>query len=401
MKKTQRLIELDFMRAVSALWVILIHLWLFNLLPSALKFTPPKNGVFGINMGRPLELGFEQFFPLPLTNFGNFIFDLLNIFCGLGYQAVHVFFVLSGFGLAYSKFFKPNESWLIFLKNRFLRIYPTYFVVLSLLILINIIKPIRAWYYISWKGIFFLIESVPYTWFMFPLVQLYIAFPILFYLLKRYSVLHFLITMFLVKFLGSLLVVTHWYHVSWIRLPFEPGLLGGISRVFEFSLGMAAAKVFFEDNEKLVKYLTNPKIIGLAAVCEVVGTLIIFLRIDIFNERFPIGLAICDALIGFGIFVIVFNFSRWLRTLNPNISKIILFISKFSYEMYLCQFIGLLFVEKFLAKYLNLDSPSLVMLLTLPIYSLAVVIDIFASFIVQKITSFLTSRLSRAFRALV
>lgn len=401
MKKSQRLIELDFLRAVSALWVILIHLWLFYLLPYALKFTPPKNGVFGINMGRPLELGFEQFFPLPLTNLGNFIFDILNIFCGLGYQAVHIFFVLSGFGLSYSKFFKPSESWFIFLKNRFLRIYPTYFVVFSLVILINLRKPIVPWSHISWKGFFFIVESVPYTWFMFPLVQLYIAFPILFYLLKRYSVLRFLITMFLVKFVGSLLVVTHWYPVSWMSLPFEPGLLGGISRVFEFSLGMAAAKVFFEDNEKLVKYLTNPKIIGLAAVCEVVGTLITFLRIDIFNERFPIGLAICDAFIGFGIFVIVFNFSRLLKKLNLKVSKIILFISQFSYEMYLCQFIALLFVEKLLAKYLNPVGPSLVMLLTIPIYSLAVGIDILASFIVQKITLFLTSRLSGAFRALV
>ncbi len=69
--------------------------------------------------------------------------------------------------------------------------------------------------------------------------------------------------------------------------------------------------------------------------------------------------------------------------------------------MYLCQFIALLFVEKLLAKYLNPVYPSLVMLLTIPIYSLAVGIDIFASFIVQKITLFLTSRLSGAFRALV
>jgi hypothetical protein len=62
--------------------------------------------------------------------------------------------------------------------------------------------------------------------------------------------------------------------------------------------------------------------------------------------------------------------------------------------MYLCQFIAFLFVEKFLAKYLNPVSPSLVMLLTIPVYSLAVGVDIWASFIVQKIPLFLTSYLA-------
>ena len=399
MKKSQRFIELDFMRAVSALWVILTHLWVLHLLPFALKFNPPKNEVLGINMGKVLELGFEQFFPLPLTNFGNFTFDILNIFCGLGYQSVHIFFVLSGFGLTYSKLLKPNDTWFVFLKKRFLRIYPTYFIVWILWIIITFLD--KPSFHIPWKGFLFIGERVPFTWFIIPIFQFYIAFPIIFYLLKRYSVLRFLITMFLVKCIWTLVVIIYGY-LHYNRLlgsTFYPGYLA-ISRLFEFSLGMAAAKIFFEDNEKLIKYLTNLKVIGLAFVCEVIGTMITFLKIDLFNHKLPIGLAICDALIGFGIFVIVFNLSRLIVNLNPNTSKIILFISKFSYELYLCQFIALLLIT-YIVEFLNPVYPSLIMLLTIPIYSLAVGIDILASILVQKIILVLTSKLSGSPRASV
>jgi peptidoglycan/LPS O-acetylase OafA/YrhL len=205
--------------------------------------------------------------------------------------------------------------------------------------------------------------------------------------------------MFLVKSIWTLLVIiyAYWRYDSWIGSPFYTGYLG-ISRLFEFSLGMAAAKIFFEDHEKLIKYLTSLKIIGLAAICEVIGTIITFFKIDAFNHRLPIGLAICDALIGFGIFVIVFNLSRLIIKINPKVSKVILLISKFSYEMYLCQFIALLLIT-YLLKFLNPVYPGLIMLLTIPTYSLAVGIDILASFLVQKITLFLTSRLSGSPRA--
>lgn len=395
MKKFNRFIELDFIRALSALWVILTHFWVLHFLPfslSALKIIPESKEPIGMDMGKVLDLGFNQFFPLPTTNFGYDLFNIVNIFCGLGYQSVHIFFILSGFGLSYSRFLKPDESWQLFLKKRLLRIYPVYWVVLCLAILDKSLTSYN--FHLPWQGFLFMSGgTVPFTWFMFPLVQFYLAFPWLFKLVKHYSIFRFLFIVFLIKFVWTFSVIIYGYlrYDSWIGSPFYPGYLA-ISRLFEFSLGMVGARVYFENQHKLINFLIDYKTICLAIICEVIGTLLVVVKIHIFYHSLPLGLAISDALIGFGIFVILFNFTLLITKISQKLNTLLLFVSEFSYEMYLSQFIGLLFVDKCL-QILSSNSFVLIILTAVPLYSLVVGVDILASFFIKKTTLLIISKL--------
>ena len=101
------------MRGFAACWVVGIHFWYFNFLP---LFFGYSNFFEYEKAGYPAST-IAKFFPLPFNSAGNIVFDLLNIFFVLGYQGVHIFFILSGFGLAYSIILKPDESWNIFSKK--------------------------------------------------------------------------------------------------------------------------------------------------------------------------------------------------------------------------------------------------------------------------------------------
>jgi hypothetical protein len=74
--------------------------------------------LFGVSKSSGPASTIAKFFPLPFNSVGNIVFDLLNIFFLLGYQGVHIFFILSGFGLAYSRILKPDESWSIFMRKK-------------------------------------------------------------------------------------------------------------------------------------------------------------------------------------------------------------------------------------------------------------------------------------------
>jgi len=112
--KYNRFQELDMMRGFAACWVIGIHYWYFNVLPPFFGYS----NFFEYQKVVGLATTLPKFFPLPFNSVGNIIFDGLNIFFMLGYQGVHIFFILSGFGLTYSRILKPDESWSIFMKKK-------------------------------------------------------------------------------------------------------------------------------------------------------------------------------------------------------------------------------------------------------------------------------------------
>src|SRR4028118_1122028 len=72
----------------------------------------------------------------------------------------------------------------------------------------------------------------------------------------------------------------------------------------------------------------------------------------------PFGLSFNDALIGFGIFVIVFNVCRLLINFSELTTRFLTGISHISYELYLTQFIGLIVIPKFFTVVVR-GEPSL------------------------------------------
>ena len=122
------------------------------------------------------------------------------------------------------------------------------------------------------------------------------------------------------------------------------------SRLFEFCLGMAMAKVYASNPNLLINYLTKPVTIARAIISEILGimgSLKFANNIKILGVAFPVGLSFYDAFIGFGIFVIVFNTCIKLFKVSELITRFLTGVSHISYELYLTQFIGLIIIRKF------------------------------------------------------
>lgn len=169
----------------------------------------------------------------------------------LGASLVHIFFFLSGYGLL--KKFQDTEKvdWRKYAVNRFSMIIVPYWIVvtatyLSIDLLHNLNPGVfKAYFNVTdWLSYLFFVRNFnrsawglnPVMWFMQVLVGLYVAFPFLYYLLKRYGLKKFLILSALIAY--SARVVFWWYGSQPSR---ESSLF--LFYIFEFSVGLAFARI--------------------------------------------------------------------------------------------------------------------------------------------------------------
>ena len=393
--KYNRFQELDMMRGFAACWVVGVHFWLFNVLPPFFGYSNFFEYKKVVGLGTTLA----KFFPLPFNSVGNIVFDLLNIFFLLGYQGVHIFFILSGFGLAYSRILKPDESWNTFMIKKFFRLYPTYWILLVLSLIIPWLRSALFYGYFGWWSFgrtwIILDKAIPFSWFMFPLIQFYLCFFWLFKILQKYSIKQFILTSFFIKFTYTFLVLMLGFNLfKPIIGDFGyPGYLA-ISRLFEFCLGMAMAKVYASNPTLLINYLTKPVTIAIAIIFEILGILgsFPFSNPIILGVFLPLGLSFYDAFIGFGIFVIVFNVCRKTINLSYLITKFLTGISHISYELYLTQFIGLIIIPKFFTVVVRGEPSLLTASRAVLLYILIFEICIVNACLLQQLTNSIASR---------
>jgi peptidoglycan/LPS O-acetylase OafA/YrhL len=397
--KYNRFQELDMMRGFAACWVVGVHFWSFNFLP---PFFGYSNFSEYLKVVGPAPT-FAKFFPLPFNSVGNIVFDLLNIFFFLGYQGVHIFFILSGFGLAYSRILKPDESWNTFMIKKFFRLYPTYWILLVVSLIIPWLRSALFYGYFGWWSFWrtwiILDKAIPFSWFMFPLIQFYLCFFLLFKLLHKYSIKQFILTSFSIKVTYTFLVLMLGFNLfKPIIGDFGyPGYLA-ISRLFEFCLGMAMAKVYASNPTLLINYLTKPVTIAIAIIFELLGILgsFAFSNPRILGVFLPFGLSFYDAFIGFGLFVIVFNICRKLINFSELITKFLTGISHISYELYLTQFIGLNVQPKFFTVVVRGEPSLLTASRAILLYILILQICIVNACLLQQLTNSIASRVRLA-----
>ena len=397
--KYNRFQELDMMRGFAACWVVGVHFWSFNFLP---PFFGYSNFLEYLKVVGPAP-SFAKFFPLPFNSVGNIVFDLLNIFFLLGYQGVHIFFILSGFGLAYSRILKPDESWSIFLRKKFFRLYPTYWILVAVSLIIPRLRADLFYGYFGWWSFWrtwiILDKAIPFSWFMFPLIQFYLCFFLLFKTLQKYSLKQFILTSFFIK-------VTYTFLVLMLGLNIFKPIIGdfgypgylAISRLFEFCLGMAMAKVYASNPTLLINYLTKPVTIAIAIIFEILGILgsFPFSNPRILGVFLPFGLSFYDAFIGFGIFVISFNICKKLINLSDLITKFLTEISQISYELYLTQFIGLIVIPNFFTVVVRGEPSLLTASRAILLYILIFEICIVNACLLQQLTNSIASRVRLA-----
>jgi peptidoglycan/LPS O-acetylase OafA/YrhL len=364
----KKIIYLDYLRLFACLGVFACHLWVGGILPNASNVTKNLSNLadecLGIKGDSLYRCGFDSLFLFPSNSGDHLLFNFFNFVFGLGYQAVHLFFILSGFGLTLSALLVEKKTdrirWFGFIKKRFIRLYPSYWLILAIYLLLNFFQ------YSSFlgllktyvKGAIFL-DVIPATWYIPILLQLYLFFPFLFYFLKKLSIKNFLLLSLLVKTVSSAIIITTSLLAFDKILGLGYGGLapGGIAltRLFEFCFGMAIAKHWFT-HERSVDAFTvfqKPKAIILGIFLECLG---IFLSLKYTAIRFidhdiPVGLFISDAFIGIGIFIISLNLVFLVDGLLKSKSKAWLdLISNGTYEAYLVHSIVLSYFLTLLIK---------------------------------------------------
>jgi len=289
------------------------------------------------------------------------------------------------------------------MRKKFFRLYPTYWILVAVSL---IIPRLRAdlffgnfnWWSL-WRSLIILDKAIPFSWFMFPLIQFYLCFFVLFKLLNKYSLKQFLLTSFLIKVTYTFLVLFLADNVFSPILgdPIYPGYLA-ISRLFEFCLGMAMAKVYARNPTLLINYLTKPVTIVIGIISEILGIMgsLPFLNPRVFGLSLPFGVSFYDAFIGFGLFVIFFNISRKLIIFSDLTTRFLTGISKISYELYLTQFIGLIVLPKFFPMLVQGEPSLLTASRIILLYILIIEICIVNACLLQQLTNSITSRVRLA-----
>jgi peptidoglycan/LPS O-acetylase OafA/YrhL len=221
----KRLLWLDIAKALAICWVVYFHFF---------------NTVF-------------QHTQFPANDWSSFLAGTVTVgrivwlkVSGLGFHAVGVFIILSGWALMESTARRAESAtvnWGGWYRSRFLRLYPMYWVA-HLVYLVSPfvarLEPVDSRIILSLLGLRFIDITMNFMylnaawWYFSMLIQLYLIFPLLFWAARRLGPVPFLLIAAALGFLVRyLMLVVYPQHGFWV--------LGGfaICRLPEFALGIA------------------------------------------------------------------------------------------------------------------------------------------------------------------
>jgi len=273
-----------------------------------------------------------------------------------GGSGVHLFFILSGFGLGLSS---QNTGIVGFYKRRFSKILIPYFSVIILIYGINIIYPVypaSGLYALGGHLLLYkmfdesIMTSFGYQfWFISTIIQLYIVYPFIVRFKNQVSLKVFLI-------LSCLISIIYWcvisaYGVSDQRV-FNSSF---VQYLWEFNLGMVLVDLY---KTKHFEFWSGN--IYLIWVASIVGiSLMAFMAIKggnlgrTFND-FPASIG----YLGFSVVVYSMCLGRLMF-----VRKFIVYIGHLSYELYLIHMIVYLLATAFLTAVIGLNSTIFISLL--------------------------------------
>jgi len=318
-----RLIWLDGAKGISIIWIVFFHF--FNTYTNS-KLASPVAPHF-----------FATFFescahstPLAVARCaGESLFVGLSY---LGFHAVAVFLVASGFGLTYSLAGRGNPAggWKGWYRARVIRLYPMYWLA-HLVFLVAPFQfkpePIDYRFWLSFAGdrvyplrsIFYYANS---AWWYFTLIlQLYLVFPFLFRLLQKTGVKWFLILCALETVLSRYLILAVLGGSSrWV----QGGFFG--CRLWEFALGMALGMTERESAGALEELILSLR--GVVFGVAIYG-------VGLYTYGSALTNTVTDALTGTGLFLILSNLASVSDAARGRLGAALVYAGMYSYGLYL------------------------------------------------------------------
>ncbi|HJY80840.1 MAG TPA: acyltransferase [Candidatus Binatia bacterium] len=317
-----RLSWLDGMKGISILWIVFFHF-----------FGTYANGRYP----DPLAPHYFSSFVsqcAPSSSLGTFGCIAKGFFVAtslVGFHAVAVFLVLSGFGLTYSlaRTGEPDGGWFGWYRGRLLRLFPMYWLAHLVYLVSPFIarpEPLDYRFVLSFLGdriypldmIFFYLN--PAWWYFGLLLELYLVFPLLFRLLQKLGTVWFLVLCGMVTLISryALLCVisANGYYVQ--------GAFFG-ARLWEFAAGMALGLLY-----RRHQVLTEERLFtGWAFLAGVA-----LYTLGLYSYATTLSYTVTDPLIGTGLFIILAHVTLWSGLL-PRLGGTLAYIGAFSYGLYL------------------------------------------------------------------
>lgn len=249
----------------------------------------------------------------------------------VGFHAVAVFLILSGFGLTYSlvRTGEPEGGWLGWYRGRLLRLFPMYWLAHLIYVISPFVsrpEPLDYRFFLSLLGdrvwpvdsIFYYMN--PAWWYFGLLLELYLVFPILFRLLQKLGPVWFLVLCGAVtlasRYVLLLVIGAHGYYVQ--------GAFFG-SRLWEFAAGMVLGWFYRRNQAASQERLFTGWTFFAGVATYMLG---LYSYDSIFT--YPAT----DALIGTGLFIVLAHMSIW-ADLWRRLGGMLAYVGAFSYGVYL------------------------------------------------------------------
>jgi peptidoglycan/LPS O-acetylase OafA/YrhL len=316
-----RLLWLDVIKGFSILWIVFFHF-----------FKEYSKGRFPVPWGPHYFATFlhgcaPASAAATLACFGRSIFVAVTM---LGYGAVGVFIVMSGFGLTYAlaKTGNPEHGWSGWYSSRVLRLFPMYWVAH----LIYLVSPFEARYdpidyrfILSFLGDRIypvqMIEYLTPAWWYFGLIlELYLIFPLLFRLLQKAGVGWFLVICAAETVLCRYILLFNIFQTDGMVLSAFCG-----SRLWEFAFGMVVGLKYRQNREWVDDHLFS--------VSAMVAGLAIYTA-GLYSFYSTFTYIFTDALVGTGLFVILAQLAWHSRRL-VRVEAALAYVGVYSYGLYL------------------------------------------------------------------
>ncbi|HTY55741.1 MAG TPA: acyltransferase [Candidatus Binataceae bacterium] len=250
-----RLFWLDGVKGLSILWIVFFHFFKTyedNRFPDALRahyFASFLN-----------QCGADSLVSSLLCVGKGFFVAVANV----GFHAVGVFLLMSGFGLTFSlaRTGNPDGGWSAWYRSRVLRLFPMYWVAHIIYLVSPFqahLEPLDYRFILSFFGdriipIYMIFSYANAAWWYFDLIlELYIVFPLLFRLLQKIGPGWYLVIC------GVETIVSRYLLLFVIRGSGN-WLLGGFCgcRLWEFSLGMVVGMWYRQNRAWIDARLFNP-----------------------------------------------------------------------------------------------------------------------------------------------
>ena len=309
------------------------------------------------------------------NNVGSILDLFTSIVAAVGGTLVHIFFVLSGYGLTLSCLKKNTVCWTSWVRERFRKIIVPFWIAVAVTFIIAnfsyVSAPVTGQHVYSVTTLLAYLTFLrnfyepgwtlnPSFWFMPPIIDLYVLFPLLLLVLKRIGI----TGLFVFSLLAANASIAACVYFGCIS-DYHQGALP-LYFIDEFAVGMMLAYVVYRQPHQFQRF-TAPRFFLLGIVLYTLSAVI-----SRYSVLGPGSSAYNDIFEATGLILVLLFTCRWMsETFSPGVLKFLDNMSRRSYVMYLIHWPLIVYgLKPYIWTYFGIHMGPLAMLFSSSIFVL-------------------------------